>query len=170
MKNKEEKFNNIILENSLKIKRICNYYSANTEDKKDMYQEILINIWNSLDSFRGDASISTWIYRIAVNTSLGFVGKAFKNMKLIVNKTDDNFFMLFEDSLNEKLLKEEQLNNLQIELNQLSVIDKSLMSLMLEGITMREIAEIIGITEPNVKVKINRIKKNLRIKLLGGKK
>ena len=165
MDQKEEKFRKIIAENDDRIKRICSYYNPNKEDQKDMYQEILVNIWKSLGNFRGDAAISTWIYRIAVNTSLSFTGKAFKEMKLMVNGTTENLSSIIDDeSLSEKLKQEEQLNILQTELNLLSVIDKSLISLLLEGLTMREIADVIGITEPNVKVKIHRIKDQLKLK------
>ncbi|MDM8158345.1 RNA polymerase sigma factor [Labilibaculum sp. K2S] len=169
MVNKENKFNDIVTDNGKRIRRICSYYSPNHEDRKDMYQDILVNIWKSLDSFRGDASINTWIYRIAVNTSLGFTGKAFKQMQMIVDVDTENLSLLFDEGTKEKLEQEAQLNQLQIELNQMSVIDKSLMSLMLEGLSMREIADVIGITEPNVKVKIHRIKEQLKSKLSGGK-
>ena len=70
-------------------------------------------------------------------------------------------------NLEERLLQEKQYEKLQMELNQLSVIDKALISLMLEGLTMKEIADVIGITEPNVKVKIHRIKEQLKEKLKG---
>ncbi len=164
--NKEEKFNAIVTENRDRIQRICRYYNSNTEDQKDMFQEVLVNIWKSLDSFRGDSAISTWIYRIAVNTSLTFTGKAYRNMKLIVNGNEQNLNpVLDEEELNEKLLQEKQLEQLQTELNQLSVIDKALVSLMFEGLTMKEIADVIGITEPNVKVKIHRVKAQLKEKL-----
>lgn len=166
MKDKEKQFREIVAENEFRIKRICSYYNPNKEDQKDMYQEILVNVWKSLDSFRGDAAISTWIYRIAVNTSLGFTGKAFKEMKMMVYSSTENLSSLIDDdNLSQKLEKEDQLNKLQLELNQLSVIDKSLISLLLEGLSMREIADVIGITEPNVKVKIHRIKDQLKNKL-----
>lgn len=165
MNKKEKQFNKLINDNGEKIQRICNYYSSNSEDQKDMYQEILTNIWKSLDSFKGNSAISTWIYRIAVNTSLGFTGKAFKRMKLLVNANTDNLSYLVDESFDDKIKEEEQFNKLQIELNQLSVIDKSLISLMLEGVSMKEIASIIGITESNVKVKIHRIKDQLKSKL-----
>ncbi|MCU4175588.1 RNA polymerase sigma factor [Carboxylicivirga sp. N1Y90] len=163
MTNKEKQFNAIIAENGDKILRICQYYNSNSDDQKDMYQEVLVNIWKSLETYRGDAAISTWIYRIAVNTSLSYTGKAYRKMKLIVNSDTQNLSSLIEDdSLEDKLQVEKQLSQLQIELNQLSVIDKSLISLMLEGLSMREIADVIGITEPNVKVKIHRIKEHLK--------
>ncbi len=166
--NKEEKFNAIVSENGERIQRICRYYNSNTDDQQDMYQEVLVNIWKSLDSFRGDSAMSTWIYRVAVNTSLSFTGKAYRNMKLMVNGNLHKLtVVLEEDGLKEKMLQEKQLECLQSELNQLSVIDKALISLMLEGLSMKEIADVIGITEPNVKVKIHRVKAQLKDKLKG---
>ena len=167
--NKEERFNQLIAENEERIKRICSYYNSNADDRQDMYQEILVNIWNSLENFRGDSAISTWIYRIAVNTSLSYTGKAYRNMKLMVNADNQHLSsVLDDDKLEWKKEQEQQLECLQNELNTLSVIDKALISLMLEGLSMKEIAEIIGITESNVKVKIHRIKAQLKTKLTGG--
>lgn len=164
--NKEETFNALASDNGDRIMRICRYYSSCTEDQKDMYQEILVNIWKSLDSFRGDSALSTWVYRVAVNTALTFTGKAFRNMKLMINGNLQNLnSILDEEEFDQKLVQEKQLEQLQAELNQLSVIDKALISLMLEGLTMKEIADVIGITEPNVKVKIHRVKAQLKDKL-----
>lgn len=161
--NKEEHFKKIIAENGDRILHICRYYNSNTEDQKDMHQEVLVNIWNSIDRFRGESSVSIWIYRIAVNTSLSFTGKTFHFMKLHVNIDQVNLNLLMNnDELEFYLGKEAELEQLQIQLNLLSVIDKALMSLVLEGLSMHEISEVIGLTEPNVKVKIHRIKEDLR--------
>ena len=165
---KEEQFKKIIAENGDKIIRICRYYNPNTEDQKDMYQEILVNIWNSLDRFRGESSISTWIYRIAVNTSLSFTGKTFRQMKLQIHDDQQCLTVLLDDEeLEIKLKREADLEQLQTQLNLLSVIDKALISLLLEGLSMREIGDVIGLTEPNVKVKIHRIKEALKNQLNG---
>ena len=165
---KEEKFNTIVSDNGERIRNICRYYNSNAEDQKDMYQEVLVNIWKSLDSFRGDSAMSTWVYRVAVNTSLTFTGKAFRHMKLMVDSDTTNLNSILDDeNLKQKLAEEKLLERMQLELNQLSVIDKALISLLLEGLSMKEIAEVIGITEPNVKVKIHRIKSQLKEKLKG---
>ena len=167
---KEEKFNSIVSENSDRIRNICRYYNSNVEDQKDMYQEVLVNIWKSLDSFRGDSAMSTWVYRVAVNTSLTFTGKAFRHMKLMINGDASSLNSIIDDNdLKEKLAEETMIDRMQVELNQLSVIDKALISLMLEGLSMKEISEVIGITEPNVKVKIHRVKTQLKDKLKGEK-
>lgn len=161
--NKEEQFKQIVAENGNRIARICRYYNPNHEDQKDMYQEILVNIWKSLERFRGDSAVSTWVYRIAVNTSLNFSGKTFRNMKLMVDSDPQNLIVLLDDDeLEVKIKNEARFEQLQEQLNLLSVIDKALMSLVLEGLSMREIADVIGLTEPNVRVKIHRIKEQLK--------
>lgn len=167
---KEEQFKKIVAENGDRITRICRYYNPDEEDQKDMVQEILINIWNSLAKFRGESAVSTWIYRIAVNTSLSFTGKAFRHMKMQINTDQQNLnILLDDDELEAKINREADLEQLQTHLNQLSVIDKALISLVLEGLCMREIADIIGLTEPNVKVKIHRIKEELARNLIKNK-
>lgn len=88
-------------------------------------------------------------------------------MKVIVDRDVQNINVLFEDDETDKKEKyESDLETLQAQLNLLSVIDKAMISLMLEGLSTREIADIIGLTEPNVRVKIHRIKENLRSQLL----
>jgi RNA polymerase sigma-70 factor (ECF subfamily) len=164
---KETRFKQIIEENGAIIKSICRYYCPNAEDQKDMVQEVLVNIWKSLDKFRGESTISTWIYRIAVNTSLSFTGKTYRNMKLYIDKDPLSMNVLLDEGdLEQKLKTEEQLEQLEISLNQLSVIDKALISLVLEGLSLREIADVVGLTEPNVKVKIHRIKEQLKQQLI----
>lgn len=163
---KEIRFKQITEENGNRITRICSYYSKSTEDRKDMYQEILVNIWKSLDKFRGDSAISTWIYRIAVNTSLTFAGKSYRNLNLNIEQLPQGFGILTDDNeLEHKQKTELQLEELETRLNMLSIIDKALITMVLEGLSMREIAEVIGLTEPNVKVKIHRIKEQLKHQL-----
>ena len=166
MNQKEERFAEIVRQQHDKILRICQYYAPSQEDRKDIYQEILVNVWKSLDTFRGEASLATWIYRIAINTSLNFAGKEYRRLNLNVTNDMHNLHLLTDDEeMAEQLNKEQQYEALQVHLNQLSVIDKAIMSLVLEGLSTKEIAEIIGITEPNVRVKIHRIKGLLRDQL-----
>ncbi len=106
---KEERFNQIVADNSERIKRVCNYYSRNSSDQKDMYQEILISIWKSLDTFRGDAKLSTWIYRIAVNVSLTFTSKTYKYMSLYVDVDTQNLHSLMDEDSNDQQIKPKNL-------------------------------------------------------------
>jgi RNA polymerase sigma-70 factor, ECF subfamily len=162
MAKKDDDFKKIVAENEQRITNICRYYAANDEDQKDIYQEVLINVWKSLDSFRGDAAISTWIYRIAVNTALGFTGKEFRRLKFNTPVDSPALQNLTDENPGEGLEKEAQLDALRAAVSRLSVIDNALISLTLEGLSSREIADIIGITEPNVRVKIHRIKQDLQ--------
>ncbi len=169
MNHKEEKFKGIVNEQKQRIFSICRYYTKNEDDRKDLYQEILTNIWKSLDSFRGESAIGTWVYRIAVNTSLGFAGKTSRRMQIQVSLDESNLRTVSDDiSSSELIKKEEMISLMQNQINQLCVIDKVLMTLVLEDLSMREIADIVGITEPNVRTKIHRIKENLRHNLKGG--
>ncbi len=169
MPRKEERFNNLVKENQPKILRICKYYAPSSEDQKDIYQEILINIWKSLESFRGDALESTWVYRIALNTAMGFAGKEFRRMKIVLDGGEKNLSNLISEDDSTVRIREDQLNTLQNNLNLLSVIDKAIMSLVLEDLSAKDISDIIGITEPNVRVKIHRIKETLREQMKGVK-
>jgi len=168
MPRKEDRFNLLVKDNQQKILRICRYYAPVSEDQKDIYQEILINIWKSLDSFRGDALESTWVYRVALNTAMGFSGKEFRRMRIVLDGGDKNLTHLVSEDDTSFKIREDQLSLLQNHLNQLSVIDKAIMSLVLEDLTSKEIADIIGITEPNVRVKIHRIKETLKEQMKGG--
>lgn len=162
---KDEKFNKIITEHSELIKRICRYYNKNIEDQQDMYQEILINIWKSLHKFRGDSKLSTFIYRIAVNVSITFNSKSFKHSKLYISVDEENLDRIIDKPQDDEMKIEQQTQQLHTAINTLSVIDKALISLVIEGLSMKEISNIIGITEPNVKVKIHRIKTQLKEEL-----
>jgi len=163
---KEEKFRKVIDENDNRIKSVCRYYSKDQEKQKDIYQEILVNIWKGLDSFRGDAQPGTWIYKIATNTAMGFVMKEQKRLNLEVVLEEKNLKYFSEEPEVQHLPeKENMLNELENQINQLSVIDKILISLLLEDLSYRDIADIVGITEPNVRVKIHRIKGILREKV-----
>jgi len=160
---KEQKFKQLVEENRERIRRICRYYAPAPEDQKDMYQEILMNIWKSLDKFRGEAAVSTWVYRISVNTALGFAGKELRRLKLNSGFDSERFLnILTDEEKSASSLTENQINGLQTALNQLSVVDKLLISLTLEDLPTREIADIIGITETNTRVKIHRIKEQLK--------
>jgi RNA polymerase sigma-70 factor (ECF subfamily) len=168
MSTNEKQYKQIIEQNQGRIRSVCRHYAGLSGDADDLYQEILINIWKGMESFRGDAQVSTWVYRVAVNTALTYVNKKHKYL---------NFNMYWDDGKARELVSEDPEIKVQEEkkvelvtglMNQLSVVDKIIMSLVLEELTSKEIAEIVGITETNVRVKIHRIKEELREKVKGG--
>lgn len=169
MKLKEEQFKELIHTWDRRLHNICNYYCDDKDERNDLLQEILINLWKGLDSFRGEASAGTWLYRVAVNTALSFKGRELKrkdnHCKL---ETIPAILSLEED---DKTIQEEltlNLDRLNTAINQLSIIDKAIISLYLEEVSLKEVAEIIGISEPNVRVKIHRIKETLKMQMKGG--
>jgi len=132
---KEEKFRQVVDATDNRIRSVCRYYSQDREKQKDIYQEILVNIWKGLDSFRGDAQPGTWIYKIATNTAIGFVMKEQKRLNLEVVLEEKNLKYFSEDPEVQHLSdKENMLTELENQINQLSVIDKILISLLLEGL------------------------------------
>ncbi|PLX22279.1 MAG: hypothetical protein C0599_06680 [Salinivirgaceae bacterium] len=160
-KEKEDLFKKLVTENADKIKNICKYYSPDSASEDDLYQEILINIWNGMDRFRGDAQWSTWIYRVAVNTSLGFAGKSLKVQKLYAKRFPEEAYQNLPEEKEDKQWSENDFELLETELNQLSIIDKAIVTLSMENVKSKDIADIIGLTESNVRVKLHRIKQHL---------
>ncbi len=161
---KEDNFTQLVKENSERIMRICCYYGNGGISADDLYQEVLINIWKSLSKFRGESSVYTWIYRVAVNTCLTHAVKSNKYYSTKVTPSPSLLNNLADSELLDKIEEEERYEKLSEEINLLSVIDKALISLVIEGLSTREISEVIGITEPNVRTKISRIKTELRLK------
>ncbi|HNX08370.1 MAG TPA: sigma-70 family RNA polymerase sigma factor [Bacteroidales bacterium] len=169
MNPKEEKFRKIVEQQQQRIRSICRYYSRSDEDTQDLQQEVLINVWRSLDNFRGDSAISTWIYRIAVNTSLNYIMKENRRSQFNLTLSDQHFNLLMQDNESERKLEtEKKLDGLHEVINQLNVIDKLLITLSIEKLTTKEISDIIGITEPNVRTKLHRIREELKQKIQGG--
>jgi RNA polymerase sigma-70 factor (ECF subfamily) len=130
-------------------------YAFTAMDRDDLFQEISIQIWNSIPTFRQESSPVTWIYRISLNTAIKWVRKEQKHQQV---ETLDHV----QHILREKTVQVDQrLTWLYEEIHKLDEIDRSLTLLMLENFSYREMAQILGISESNVGVKINRIKKQL---------
>ncbi|MDD4645375.1 MAG: RNA polymerase sigma factor [Bacteroidales bacterium] len=168
MNSKDKHYKEIIEENQARIRSVCRYYAGASQDSEDLYQEILINIWRGLEKFRGESQLSTWVYRIAVNTALTFVNKKNKYLNFNTYLDDGKAASLMGDDAEAKVSEDKKLDLMADLINELSVVDKIIMSLVLEELSTKEIAEIVGITETNVRVKIHRIKEELREKVKGG--
>jgi RNA polymerase sigma-70 factor (ECF subfamily) len=167
MDERERLFRQMISENKEKIYRICIYHSSCREDCEDMFQQVLINIWSSLPNFRSDSKVSTWIYRIALNTTIDFNRAESRRMKHHQQFMQEFRMESGQDERWDKLRKEKMLDEIQAQIIQLSVIDKLIMSLFMEELGSREIAGVVGISEGNVRIKIHRIRESLK-SILGG--
>jgi RNA polymerase sigma-70 factor (ECF subfamily) len=143
---------------------MCCYYVSGQEDRKDLYQEVFKNLWKGLESFRGDATLSTWAYRVTVNSALSFLAKvkARKETSAEVAEFDLSHQPSYEDHA-----PDDALELLRNAISKLRIVDMIIMSLVLEEANTREIAETTGLTESNVRVRIHRSKEKLR-KLIEG--
>lgn len=136
------------------LHKICFVYSKSEVDKEDLYQEIVLQLWKSYPSFRKEAKFSTWMYRVALNTAITLNKKAaiFENAKTQLND---------EHPITEVIDYSEDIKTLYKAISKLSKIEKAIIMLWLEEKAYSEIAEIVGISEKNVSVKLVRSKKKL---------
>lgn len=138
------------------IFKIVRSYAFTDMDRDDLFQEISLQTWKSIPSFRGDCSVTTWLYRVSLNTAIRF---SQREKKRTGNNTElhDSHSVLIETETS----KDERLQWLYDEIAKLNEIDRSITLLMLDDFSYKEMASIVGITESNIGVRINRIKKYL---------
>ena len=138
--------------------KVARAYAPARMDQDDLFQEIIVQIWKSIPSFREESSATTWIYRIALNTAIKWVRKERNQLQ-----TDEieNAEIISADNTN---AIDERLQWLYNEIWQLDPIDRSVTLLLLDDFSYKEIADILGISLSNVGVKINRIKKYLSLR------
>jgi RNA polymerase sigma factor (sigma-70 family) len=158
----KEVFLNIVTKNQGIIHKVCGVYCDTFEDREDLFQEILSQLWRSYPTFRNESKITTWMYQVSLNTAITH----FKKNKRRPDRSDlnKNFFQIADEHYDDTF--EEQLKLLHKAIAKLTGIEKSIVLLYLEDKSYEEIAEIIGITQNYVRVKMNRIKGKLK-KLMG---
>ena len=138
--------------------KVCNIYCHTEFDRQDLFQEIVIQLWGAYPKFRGDSKFSTWLYRIALNTAISGLRRQKKHITLT---EPANLPTEIEDIQYYKE-KEEQLQQLQVAIAQLTEIEKAIIMLYLEDKSYEEMEDILGINQNNLRVKMNRIKEKLR--------
>jgi len=138
------------------IYKICNLYCDDQEDRKDLFQEIILQLWKGFPSFRGESSHSTWMYRVALNTAISNFKKEKKRPR--PNSLSDHHFQIPDTP---SFAQSEDLQALNTAISKLNEVDKAIIILYLDENSYDEIADIIGITRTNVGVRINRIKTKL---------
>jgi len=157
---KEQVFNEVFRENRDKIFKLCYSYLDKKENAEDLFQEVMMNVWMNLDKFRGESRISTWIYRIAINTALLYNKKDSRINKVkMQNGNPEN--IRETESYDESMEKEKKIILLYESISKLSKQNRLIITLALEGLSYADISEIVGITVSNVGVRINRIKDEL---------
>lgn len=135
------------------ILKVVNLYADDLEDRKDLYQEIVLQSWSAYPRFESKAKFSTWLYRISLNVALTFLNKRKKADQL---KETTNREIIYEpQELSERA------DFLYRAIKQLAEIDRSIIMLHLDGFDNTEISEITGLSKGNTNVKLHRIKQQL---------
>lgn len=157
-KNQKILFEQLVQQNKGLFFKVAKMYCRNEDDRQDLLQEILIQVWQHFPKYNPQFALSTWLYRIALNVAISF------HRKKVVR--EGNFISLNEDFYQLPMLesseKEQQLSLLEKFIDELKELDKALILLYLEDKSQNEIADILGLSVSNVSTKVGRIKEKLR--------
>ena len=151
-----QKFVGMVQENKGLIYKVTRIYSRNEQDRDDLFQEIVEQLWKSMDKYDSKYKLSTWMYRIALNVAISFYRKESVRKKARLHPENNILLREPESSANENL------ELLYQYIDELNSMDKALMLLYLEEKKAKEISEILGISASNVTTKVGRIKEHLR--------
>ena len=154
---KEQEFSKMVREQKSTIYTVCYMFSNDEDEVSDLFQETLINLWKGYESFRHESKLSTWIYRVAMNTCISADRKKRRQGTKVPLSMD---ISLYNDEDHET----RQVRQLHERIQRLDLIDRALVMMWLEGMNYDEIAEVIGISVKNVGVKLVRIKEKLKQK------
>ena len=157
----EKVFIEMIKRNESLIFKITTIYGNSEDERKDLYQEIVLQLWKSFKKYRNEAKLSTWMYRIALNTAISRLRKEKTAPKTIDFGSDVDFLANSQDDLLEERSKE-----LYANIAQLNSIEKAIVLLYLEDKNHGEIAQIIGISASNVSIRLIRVKQKLKEKII----
>ncbi len=149
-------FIQIVESNQGLIKSLCNAYYRSYEDQKDVFQDIILQLWKSVDTFRGESEISTWIYRVSLNTILS---KIRREKKKIATEPIGCAELTFSNAL-----ADDETELLNMVLQHLKGLDKAIIILYLEGYRNKEIARILDLTPTNVSTRLSRVKAELKVR------
>jgi RNA polymerase sigma-70 factor (ECF subfamily) len=155
----EKQFEKHLTENELLLYKVCHIYANTEADRKDLFQEIVIQLWKAFPKFKGDSKFSTWLYRVAINTAITRLRKkkdfiiSYEPASLPVDVRDENLSME----------EEERLQQLYTAIAQLNDVEKAIVMLYMEDRSYEEMEEVLGISQVNLRVKMNRIKDKLRV-------
>ena len=137
-----------------KVYRICLGYTNNNEEAKDILQDTFITVWQNLDSFRNEATVGTWVYRIATN-------KCLRSLENIKRRTKLSKSFIKEECFQQNDNQENKILILRKIISSLPELDRIIIGLTMEEIKQEDIARIVGLTHSNVRVKTHRIKQKI---------
>lgn len=154
-------FQSLIATHQGLIFKVCNMYCDNREDKEDLFQDIVLQLWRAYPSFRAEAKVSTWLYQVALNNAIARLRKEKRTQRFA--RFDDAAFNIPAETG-----ADERLGDMYAAIKQLTEIERAVTMLYMDECSYREIGEILGLTESNVGVKLNKVKMKLRTILKKG--
>ncbi len=157
MSAKEKEFAKLIKDNQGLIIKVSRLYTNTLEDEQDLFQEIVLQLWRSYDSFKGQSKISTWMYRVALNTAITLFRKKTKSPQ-----TDELMDYHHSDYVEDNDEKQQNISTLYKVIKMLPNVERAIVTMYLDDLPYRDIAGNLGITEVNARVKMNRLKKTLK--------
>jgi RNA polymerase sigma factor (sigma-70 family) len=157
VKNREAEFLELLHKHKGILHKISRMYMENTEDREDLVQEIILQLWRSFGSFNEQSQFSTWMYRVAINTAILFFKKEKKSPD---NQTLSRDFDIKDEGSDTS--KNKQLEVFYKAVQDLNQIEKAIIFYSMEGKSHKEIAENLGISEVNTRVKLNRTKEKIQ--------
>ena len=155
MKDIELQFTKMVKEYRKTIYTVCYFYSKDSEEVNDLYQEILINLWKGFEKFRGESSLKTWIWRVSLNTCNNQERKKKSSVQTIPLSIDIDLY-------NDDDVQSKQIKMLYDRINRLDVFDRAIILLWLENMNYQDIADVVGISLSNVTTRLFRIKEQLK--------
>lgn len=158
MNNKASIFTELVEKNQGIVHKVCRIYTDDKDSHDDLFQEIILQLWRSYDSFKGDSKFSTWMYRVSLNTAITLIRKKSKYSETDFNEAQ--FINIKSDDKDEFL--EERITLLYAAIRLLNDVERALVLLFLEDLPYKDIAETLGISEVNARVKMNRVKIKLK--------
>ncbi|MBR4405623.1 MAG: sigma-70 family RNA polymerase sigma factor [Bacteroidaceae bacterium] len=155
MENIELQFTRMVKEYRKTIYTVCYFFSKDTEEVNDLYQEILINLWRGFPNYRGESSLKTWIWRVSLNTCSNQERKKKSRIRTVPLSIDIDLY-------NDEDAGSRQIQMLYDRINRLDVFDRAIILLWLENMTYQDIADVVGISVSNITTRLFRIKEQLK--------
>ena len=159
---KRQLFNGIYSENRERVWRLCCGFCSDRDDRRDLFQAILLKVWENLGTYRGQSKISTWLYRIAANTALMWIRREKRRRRLIDPLGIGTQETPSMPTIADEIERTERFRQLTAAMNRLEATDRLIIGMVLEDLPYREIAEVTGLTVNHIGVKVNRIRKKLQ--------
>jgi RNA polymerase sigma factor (sigma-70 family) len=158
----QERFQTLVEEHKKILYKVCNSYCRNRDDREDLAQEIIIQLWQSFGKFDERYRFSTWMYRIALNVAISFYRRESTRKRHVIS--DEERLL---EAIDDRDSQPEDIRLLYQFIEGFDPLNKALVLLYLDGNSYQEIADVLGISETNVATKINRLKKTIKQEFSG---